>query len=223
MDELDDIVREFLTESRENLDRLDNELLVLESTPDDRDTLSSIFRTIHTIKGTCGFLGFSRLEEVAHVGENLLSKLRDGEIRLNAERTSALLAMVDAVRAMLGTIERSGNDGVEDYAGLTARIAQLQSDAPGAAPAAKAAPGVKAGTIGEILVKQRAATAEQVASALIRQGEGDPRHVGEILVQEAAVPPKAAVEALKTQQQEGASCCSSASARSPPRRPRRCC
>ncbi|MBS0599837.1 MAG: Hpt domain-containing protein, partial [Proteobacteria bacterium] len=57
MDELDDIVREFLAESNENLDRLDNEFVMLESSPDDRDTLASIFRTIHTIKGTCGFLG----------------------------------------------------------------------------------------------------------------------------------------------------------------------
>ncbi|TCO79691.1 Hpt domain-containing protein, partial [Plasticicumulans lactativorans] len=89
MDDLDDIVREFLAESNENLDRLDNELVALETAPDDRDTLASIFRTIHTIKGTCGFLGFGRLEKVAHAGENLLSKLRDGEIRLTPERTTA--------------------------------------------------------------------------------------------------------------------------------------
>jgi HPt (histidine-containing phosphotransfer) domain-containing protein len=73
----DEIVREFLVESAENLDLLDRELVRLEKDPRNRDTLASVFRTIHTIKGTCGFLGFTKLESVAHVGENLLSKLRD--------------------------------------------------------------------------------------------------------------------------------------------------
>jgi two-component system chemotaxis sensor kinase CheA len=70
----DDIVREFLVESNENLDLLDRELIQLEKEPTNRNTLASVFRTIHTIKGTCGFLGFTKLESVAHVGENLLSK-----------------------------------------------------------------------------------------------------------------------------------------------------
>lgn len=69
----DDIVREFLVESAENLDLLDRELIHLEKDPRNRDTLASVFRTIHTIKGTCGFLGFTKLESVAHVGENLLN------------------------------------------------------------------------------------------------------------------------------------------------------
>src|ERR1700744_1029203 len=100
-----EIVQEFLVESYENLDRLDRELVSLEKTPGDAETLASIFRTIHTIKGTCGFLGFSKLEAVAHVGENLLSKLRDGELALNPEMTTALLAMVDAIRQMLASVE----------------------------------------------------------------------------------------------------------------------
>jgi HPt (histidine-containing phosphotransfer) domain-containing protein len=66
----DDIVREFLVESSENLDRLDRELIHLEKDPENRDTLASVFRTIHTIKGACGFLGFTKLESVAHVGED---------------------------------------------------------------------------------------------------------------------------------------------------------
>ena len=74
----DEIVREFLLESNENLDRLDRKLVRLEKDPKDRDTLSSIFWTIHTIKGTCGFLRFGKLESVAHAGESLLSLLRDG-------------------------------------------------------------------------------------------------------------------------------------------------
>lgn len=95
---MDEIVKDFLIESSENLDRLDQELVRLESEPGSKDLLASIFRTIHTIKGSCGFLGFARLEKVAHAGENLLSKLRDGKLALTAELTSGLLAMVDAVR-----------------------------------------------------------------------------------------------------------------------------
>jgi two-component system, chemotaxis family, sensor kinase CheA len=107
----DDIVREFLVESGENLDLLDRELINLEKDPGNRGTLASIFRTIHTIKGTCGFLGFTKLESVAHVGENLLSKLRDGELALDPEMTTALLAMVDAIRQMLASVEAVGNEG----------------------------------------------------------------------------------------------------------------
>jgi two-component system chemotaxis sensor kinase CheA len=87
-----DIVQDFLVESYENLDRLDRELVGLEKDPNDREVLGSVFRTIHTIKGTCGFLGFNKLEKVAHVGENLLTRLRDGQLTLNRELTTALLA-----------------------------------------------------------------------------------------------------------------------------------
>src|SRR3954471_13879937 len=78
VDGLDDIVQEFLVESHENLDQLDRDLVALEQQPGSRDLLSSIFRTIHTIKGTSGFLAFNRLERVTHVGESLLARLRDG-------------------------------------------------------------------------------------------------------------------------------------------------
>src|SRR5213075_1365714 len=123
---MDDLVRDFLVESGENLDRLDQELVQLESDPSSRDLLSSIFRTIHTIKGSCGFLGFARLEKLAHAGESLLSRLRDGKITLNAEITSGLLAMVDAVRHMLAAIQTSGEDGEENYAALIELLARLQ-------------------------------------------------------------------------------------------------
>jgi len=106
-----EIVQEFLVESYENLDNLERELVTLESHPDDRKALGSIFRMIHTIKGACGFLGFSKLEKVAHVGENLLSRLRDGELKLTPEMTTLLLKTADAMRQMLGSIEAAGNEG----------------------------------------------------------------------------------------------------------------
>ncbi|HEX6674918.1 MAG TPA: chemotaxis protein CheA [Actinomycetes bacterium] len=133
MEDLEDVIREFLVESYENLDRLDQDLIVLEADPASRQTLASVFRTIHTIKGTCGFLGFSRLESVTHSGENLLSRLRDGRLALTPEIISGLLALVDAVREILSHIESTNLEGEGDYADLIARLDHLQT-AGGSAP-----------------------------------------------------------------------------------------
>ena len=129
-----DIVKDFLIESHENLDRLDRDLVGLEKNPKDKDALAGVFRTIHTIKGTCGFLGFNKLEKVAHVGENLLTRLRDGQLTLNPEITTALLGMVDAIRQMLKEIESSGTDGAIDYPELRETLTQLQKPADSLTP-----------------------------------------------------------------------------------------
>src|ERR1700688_1714493 len=121
-----EIVKDFLVESYENLDRLDRDLVGLEKNPRDRDALAGVFRTIHTIKGTCGFLGFNKLEKVAHVGENLLTRLRDGQLMLNPERTTALLGMVDAVRQMLREIESTGAEGEVYYPELRETLTELE-------------------------------------------------------------------------------------------------
>ena len=146
MGEMDEVVHEFLVESYENLDQLDRDFVGLEEDPGNRETLARVFRTIHTIKGTCGFLGFSKLESVTHVGENLLSLLRDGHLRLNEEITNVLLRMVDAVREMLSAIEGSGLEGDQDYSALVSDLGTLteagtlgNAAAPDAAPAAAAA------------------------------------------------------------------------------------
>lgn len=131
-----EMVQEFLVESYENLDRLDRELVLLEKSPNDAAILGSIFRTIHTIKGTCGFLGFTKLEAVAHVGENLLSKLRDGVLHLNPTMTTALLSMVDAVRQMLASIESTGEEGERNDAALIAQLNSLLKSEPSAQAAA---------------------------------------------------------------------------------------
>jgi two-component system, chemotaxis family, sensor kinase CheA len=124
-----EIVKEFLVESYENLDRLDRELVALEKDPQNRDALAGVFRTIHTIKGTCGFLGLGKLEKLAHVGENLLSLLRDGRLLLTPEITTVLLAMVDAVRQILGEIQSSGQEGNADNTQLVAELARLHASA----------------------------------------------------------------------------------------------
>jgi two-component system chemotaxis sensor kinase CheA len=135
---MDEIVREFLVESNEGLDRLDQDFVELEKNPDDQALLANIFRCIHTIKGTCGFLGFEKLESVTHVGENLLSRLRDGELRLTPDSTSALLAMVDAVREIMGSIEENESEGEGDYTALVQRLQELTRPSP--EPAAEPEP-----------------------------------------------------------------------------------
>jgi two-component system chemotaxis sensor kinase CheA len=132
-----DIVKDFLVESYENLDRLDRDLVGLEKNPRDKEALAGVFRTIHTIKGTCGFLAFNKLEKVAHVGENLLTRLRDGQLTLNPEITTALLGMVDAVRQMLKEIATTGQDGEVDYPELRETLTRLQGvTAPSPTPSA---------------------------------------------------------------------------------------
>ncbi len=136
MEAIDEIVAEFLVESHENLDQLDRDLLALEQNPRSRELLASVFRTIHTIKGTSGFLAFHRLEKLTHVGENLLSRLRDGRIGLTEERATALLKMVDAVRALLRSIEQAGSEGDGDDSALIAVLSSLLEDAAAGAAAA---------------------------------------------------------------------------------------
>ncbi len=126
MSDMDEIVKEFLVESAEGLDTLDRNLVALEKSPSDKELMGGIFRAIHTIKGTSGFLGFGRLESVAHVGESLLSDLRDGKKALTPEITSALLQLVDAVRSILSAIESTGSDGQDDFASLVDLLTRLQ-------------------------------------------------------------------------------------------------
>ncbi|WP_242448460.1 chemotaxis protein CheA [Cellulomonas sp. WB94] len=128
---MDEIVREFLVESHENLDQLDQDLVALESTPGSRELLSSIFRTIHTIKGTSGFLAFSRLEQVTHVGESLLVDLRDGRRSMDQSTTDVLLRLVDIVRDILAAIDLDGTEGEVVVDEVMAAIVRVQEQVPG--------------------------------------------------------------------------------------------
>ncbi|MBK6922267.1 MAG: chemotaxis protein CheW [Deltaproteobacteria bacterium] len=132
----DELIREFLLESWEGLNQLDRDFVELERDPSDRNRLGAIFRCIHTIKGTAGFLALHHLEAVAHAGESLLSRLRNGDFLLDGEMTSALLAMVDAIRAMLERLETTGHEGTEAYKSLVEHLAALTAGQRGmAAPA----------------------------------------------------------------------------------------
>ena len=224
MNDSDDIIKEFLVESCENLDRLDRDLITLENNPNDREILASIFRTIHTIKGTSGFLAFNQLGAVTHVGESLLGRLRDGQLELDREITSALLALVDAVRQMLASIEATGGEGERDDSGLISRLTGLQQApaapaqtpaqtpakttaksevAPvpeGAAETAALPSSVAASSMGDILMQRAGVTPAEVLLAAGKQKEGDPRHMGEILVEQGVARPADGVEAQHLQQ-----------------------
>ena len=102
MEDLGEIVGEFLMESHENLDQIDRDLVALEQEPQSRELISRIFRAIHTIKGTSGFLAFTRLETLAHAGESLLSRLRDGVQPVTPTTITTLLATIDGVRVAAG-------------------------------------------------------------------------------------------------------------------------
>ena len=128
--ENEEFIREFLEESEENLDQLDQDFVSLEQHPGDLERLDSIYRAIHTIKGTSGFFGFSKLGAVAHAAENLLSRLRDGEITLTERLTSALLDSVDAIRDILSNISKDGGEGEGNYRALNQQLDDLCASAP---------------------------------------------------------------------------------------------
>ncbi len=120
-----EFIEEFLVESSENLDQLDKDLLALEADPADPQRIASVFRTVHTIKGNSGFFGFSKLGALAHCGEHLLGKLRDGKLRLDDRVAGTLYSMVDAVRTILQSIETAGNEGDHDYRELSRTLAAV--------------------------------------------------------------------------------------------------
>lgn len=141
---MDDLLREFLTETTESLAVLDVELVKLEQNPNDPELLGNIFRLVHTIKGTCGFIGLPRLERVAHAGENVLGKVRDGELEVTPEAVSIILECLDRVRSLTATLEEAGSEPEGDDSDLIRRLNALADGAaapkPAAAPKAEAKP-----------------------------------------------------------------------------------
>ena len=136
---MDDLLSEFLTETSENLAVLDVELVKLERNPNDMELLGNIFRLVHTVKGTCGFLGLPRLESVAHAGENILGKLRDGELVASVEAITAVLECLDRIRSIMSDLEANGSEPEGEDSALIQRLNHIAEG--GAAPvAAKPAP-----------------------------------------------------------------------------------
>ena len=123
--ELPEEVKIFLLEAYENLDKVEQDLVLLESDPSNQDLLNSIFRSVHTIKGNSGFLGFSKLESLCHKAESLLDKLRNNIIVISADITSALLESVDIIRQILTRIETTNSEGEPDIQAVERKLAAL--------------------------------------------------------------------------------------------------
>jgi two-component system chemotaxis sensor kinase CheA len=119
---MDDLIAEFLTETNESLAELDLALVKLERTPNDSATLSLIFRLVHTIKGTCGFLGLPRLEHVAHAAENVLGRVRDKELSATTAVVSAVLAALDRIKLIVAGLAATGTEPAGDDTKLVAML-----------------------------------------------------------------------------------------------------
>ncbi|HYD98407.1 MAG TPA: chemotaxis protein CheW [Alphaproteobacteria bacterium] len=136
---MDDLLSEFLTETTENLSVLDVELVRLEQNPNDPELLSNIFRLVHTIKGTCGFLGLPRLEAVAHASENVLGKFRDGELVVTPTAVSLILESLDTIKRIMAALEATEAEPAGNDQDLIDRL-NAHAEGREAAPAAAAAP-----------------------------------------------------------------------------------
>lgn len=159
MGEFDDLIGDFLIESREHLEQLERDLLSLEKNPKDRVALVCIFRSIHTLKGNCGFLGFSKLESVAHAGENLLSLIRDERLDFNEDIATALLGLTDTVRNILQSLDNHGNEGDTNPSQLVQTLKDLQKGAK---------------TVEQLEAERAQAEADQVAKAKAPKPETSP-------------------------------------------------
>ena len=125
-------IRQFLIESNEGLTLLNDEIVRLEKAPEDKELISSVFRTIHTIKGSCGFFSFNQLGAVAHIAENILAQVRAGQRKLTPSLISLILEAVDKIKLLMVNIETTGAEGAEDCAELIGRLEQahLNADSP---------------------------------------------------------------------------------------------
>ncbi|WP_435640279.1 chemotaxis protein CheA [Micavibrio aeruginosavorus] len=119
---MDDLINEFLTETNESIGALDNDVVLLEQDPSNMDLLSKIFRIMHTIKGTCGFLGLPRLEKVAHKAEDLLGLFREGKKTATPENISLILEALDRIKEILEGIEKTGTEPEGDDTVLIKRL-----------------------------------------------------------------------------------------------------
>ncbi len=130
MTEESSYINEFLEEVTETLNRLDRQFIALEKNPSNTDCLTEIFRDLHTIKGSCGLLGFNKLESITHSGENLLGKLRDGQLNVEPVIVTSLLKMMDAVWKTVDCLKKNGREGDVDYSTLIDTLVSLEKGEP---------------------------------------------------------------------------------------------
>jgi len=216
-DETQEILNDFLTETTEMIDGLDQKFVELETQPNNKDLLNEIFRAMHSMKGSAGFLGFTHLVDITHRAESILNKLRQGEMAVVPEIITVILETVDTVKLIMSEIRTSGTDTripveamslkLDDIlAGKFSRTVSAPST-PSSPAAAMALEGVNTASVpppqlGEILVSEGLATKEQVFDALTAQAkQPEPKQaLGELLVAAKAISEKALDQALQKQE-----------------------
>lgn len=179
MVELDAVIKEFVAEGGEMLDQLERDLIALERDPSSSSTLASLFRSLHTVKGAAGFMGLAKLGALAHSGESVLSRLRDGSLMINPAVAGALLALSDCIRKVLSHVDRTGEEGDVDGSAIVDRLARLQdegaprSDAPhgGPEPPVEAILPAAAGSNVRVSVEQLGALMNLVGELVVARNE----------------------------------------------------
>ncbi|MGE0565807.1 MAG: Hpt domain-containing protein, partial [Pseudolabrys sp.] len=171
---MDDLLREFVTETHESLSVVDAELVRFEQNPTNADILAKIFRLVHTIKGTCGFLGLPRLEALAHAAETLMGKFRDGA-QPTAEAVTVILASIDRIKGILDALDRDQREPEGDDRDLIDGLSQIAGTLNG--PAAMPPPAPPKGAVPEPQVEAaaepHAEPAAEPESAPARAGQRD--------------------------------------------------
>src|SRR5215216_2958148 len=124
-DEADEIRNEFLVETQEMLEVLDQRFITLETDPGNADLLNEIFRAMHSMKGSAGFLGFTRLVDVTHRAESVLNKLRQGEIAVTPQVINVILEAIDTVKMLMSDIRQSGTDQHVETAPMSQKLDQV--------------------------------------------------------------------------------------------------
>jgi two-component system, chemotaxis family, sensor kinase CheA len=127
---VDELIADFLAEASEGLESLDNKLVELEKNPEDADLIGSIFRVMHTIKGTCGFLGLDKLASVAHAGENIIDKVRNKELKIDKNNISIVLEAIDVIKSIVEQISETGSEPDKDYSDIIKKINDAANSAP---------------------------------------------------------------------------------------------
>src|ERR1700686_172339 len=171
---MDDLLREFLTETSESLDTVDNQLVKFEQDPSDAKILDNIFRLVHTIKGTCGFLGLPRLEALAHAGETLMGKFRDG-MPVTAGAVTLILSSIDRIKEILAGLEATENEPEGTDEDLIEKLhAMAEGGAHAAAAGVEAAPLAPAPVVAAPPVQPamtQSSLVDQVLERPLRPGE----------------------------------------------------
>lgn len=198
-DEMDDIVNDFIVETTESLNSLDEKLVLLEKDPDNLDLLNSVFRSAHTIKGAAGFLGFNQMVEVAHHAESLLNKLRQGQIKNNPQITDAILKAMDMLKTLLYNVkEKTGRE--EDIAGVLTAIKNVEASEPAPAQAQPdAVPQPMPETNAPAPVNNEDAVKEVSQSPSSFEEKEKPKMLGEVLLEKKMITEEQMQEALADQ------------------------